>query len=218
MKRIIKGTEPSTFTDWKAKANEDWQPSYGDLQNPQKKVLHEALLAEQAGVCCYCGRAISLTDSHIEHFRPQESYENLALDYANLYASCIRQNDPGTPRHCGHAKGNDFDERKALSPLELSCEQRFIYSAHDGAILPAAPGDECAAYMVGLLKLDIRFLRNQRAEALKSVFDDEFVSSATDEDLARLAQAYREPDAQGRLTSFGHVLSRYAEQLLGTAA
>jgi len=31
VKHIIKGDEPKTFSDWKAKANEDWQPSYAVL-------------------------------------------------------------------------------------------------------------------------------------------------------------------------------------------
>ena len=38
--------------------------------------------------------------------------------------------------------------------------------------------------------------------------------SATDEELQTLAQAYRTPDATGSLESFGHVLARFAEQML----
>ena len=214
MKRVVKGAEPRAFADWKAKANEDWQPSYGTLQNPEKRALHEALLAEQEGVCCYCGRAISLADSHVEHFRPQETYEELALEYDNLHASCIRETEPGAPLHCGHAKGSDLDQAKSVSPLDLDCERRFMYSAQDGAVFPVDKNDESAVYMVGLLKLDVTFLRDRRAEALKSVFDNQFVSSATDDELIKLAEAYRRPDADGHLTGFGHVLSRYAEQLL----
>src|SRR5690606_34973565 len=110
--------------------------------------------------------------------------------------------------------GGNFEESKAISPLDLECEQRFIYSASNGAIYPSNKADESASYMAGLLRLDIKFLRDRRAEALKHAFDDEFVSSATDDDFRKLAQAYRQPDTDGRLTSFGHVLSRYAEQLL----
>jgi len=215
MKRVTKQAEPAVFTHWKAGANEAWQPVYGDLRNPEKRALHEALLSEQGHVCCYCGRTVSLADSHIEHFRPQETRKDLALAYENLHASCIRETSPGAPLHCGHAKGSALDEGLAISPLEADCEQRFIYSSRDGAIYPADRGDASAAYMVGLLKLDIRFLRDRRAEALMRVFDDEFVRSASDGELAQLARAFRTPDATGRMTSFGHVLSRFAEQLLG---
>lgn len=214
MKQVTKQAEPKVFTDWKAKANEEWQPSYNILRNPEKRELHEALLNEQGGVCCYCGRSISLTDSHIEHFRPQEAREDLALAYENLHASCLRETSPGAPLHCGHAKGSEFNENLAISPLDAECEQRFIYSSQDGAVYPANKGDASAMHMATLLNLDVHFLRDRRAEALKSVFDDAFVSSASDEELIQLAIAYRAPDSTGRKTSFGHVLSRFAEQLL----
>lgn len=68
--------------------------------------------------------------------------------------------------------------------------------------------------MVGLLKLDIEFLRNRRREALASVFDAAFIDSATHEELQILGQAYRTPDSTGSRDSFGHVLARFAEQML----
>jgi len=68
--------------------------------------------------------------------------------------------------------------------------------------------------MISLLKLDVSFLNERRAEVLKNVYDDEFLVSASEEELAQLARAFRAPDQTGRLTNFGHVLSRYAEQLL----
>ncbi|CAD6875018.1 retron system putative HNH endonuclease [Methylomonas fluvii] len=215
MRRIVKAIEPQTFSDWKAQANDVWQPSYSNLQNPEKRNLHDALLNEQGGLCCYCGRTIALTDSHIEHFRPQERFQELAMDYSNLHASCIRETEPGTPLHCGHSKGKDFDKDKIISPLDDGCEQRFIYSAQDGAIYPTDNSDESATYMIGLLKLDIKFLRDRRAEALKRVFDYDFISSASNDELEKLASAYQQPNAAGFLINFAHVLSRYAEQLIG---
>ena len=47
MKRVIKQAESGEFAEWKAKASEEWRPSYGTLQNPEKRMLHEALLSEQ---------------------------------------------------------------------------------------------------------------------------------------------------------------------------
>jgi len=215
MKHVAKGSSPIDFEDWKAKANEDWQPSYAALQNPEKRNLHEALLVQQGHVCCYCGRSVTLADSHIEHFRPQKQHDDLALEFSNLFASCIRETQPGVPLHCGHAKGHDFDEANAISPVDTDCEQRFIYIAGNGAIQPADDTDTAALYMRGLLKLDIEFLRNRREEVLKRVFDNDFVQEASTSDLERLAQAFRRPDGSGRLDGFGHVLARYAEQLLG---
>ena len=217
MKRVTKQAEPAVFAEWKAKANEEWQPSYEILQNPEKRILHEALLAEQGRVCCYCGRTISLADSHIEHFRPQESREDLALDYKNLHASCIRETNPGAPLHCGHAKGSDFDENRNISPLGKDCERRFMYLSGNGAISPTEKADDAATYMIGLLNLNVSFLSERRAQALKSVYTDDFLVSASEEELVQLALAFRAPDETGRLMNFGHVLSRYAEQLLNHA-
>jgi uncharacterized protein (TIGR02646 family) len=214
MKHVRKAPEePAVFTAWKAKASADWQPAYENLQNPEKHTLHAALLAEQGYVCCYCGCAITQTDSHIEHFRPQESHADLALEYRNLHASCMRETHPGIPLHCGHAKGRDFDQDKAISPLDAHCEQRFIY-ALDGSIKPARDEDVAAHYMRELLKLDIAFLRNRRANVLQKIFDPDFLDSASREELQRLAQSFRQPDKNGRLTGFGHVVARFAEDLL----
>lgn len=213
MRHFTKGVPPTSFDEWKGQANADWQPSYADLQNPQKRKLHQALLDEQGGLCCYCGREIAVTQSHIEHFRPQEQREDLALQFDNLFASCIRETKPGAPLHCGHGKGHDFEEAQHVSPLDPTCEGRFGYSLA-GAILPK---DDRATYMVSLLKLDIEFLRNRRGEALARVFDAAFIESATVGELQTLAQAFRAPDARGNRESLGHVVARFAEQLMESA-
>lgn len=217
MKRVVKGPVPATFESWKALASDRWAPTYDDLRNPQKRIVHEALLREQGWVCCYCGREIAQHDSHIEHFRPQETYPEQALSFENLFASCIREREPGAPLHCGHGKGNEFDEANHVSPTDPGCERRFLYTL-EGAIRPFGIGDDAAGYMSQLLKLDLAFLRNRRQEVLASVFDIDFLSTASDDELRRLAAACREPDAQGKLTNFGHVIARYVEQLLGQTA
>lgn len=214
MRHFVKGPSQMEFEVWKALANNDWQPTYDDLHNPEKRKLHQALLDEQGQVCCYCGRTISLTDSHIEHFRPQELREDLALSFDNLLASCIRETEPGAPLHCGHAKGNKFDENLHISPLDSSCEHRFIYTL-TGSILPVNSADVKAAYMLDLLRLDINFLCNRRQEALTKVFDEAFIGSANDKELETLATVFRGPNTDGHLENYGHVLARYAEQLLG---
>ena len=212
MKHVSKGEPPASFEEWKAKANEDWQPAYDSFPNPQKSELHDALLRDQGWVCCYCGCEISQADSHIEHFRPQSKYPDQALSFGNLFASCLRDVDPGSPLHCGHAKDNDFDEVLCVSPLEDRCEQRFTYK-WDGHVEPAS-GDANAEYMCGLLKLDIAFLCNRRKEVLQRIFGHEFLSTVTDAELSQLRDAFRRRDTRGHLPSFGHVVARYAEQLL----
>lgn len=211
MKHVVKGAAPQAFDDWKALATDNWTPSYTDLQNPEKAVLHAALLVEQGHVCCYCGRRIALIDSHIEHFRPQEARPDLALDYENLLASCVRS--PCIPLHCGHAKSNTFDETSYIAPLEAGCEYRFEYTP-EGKIKSTDPTDAPAEYMLSLLELGIKSLNNRRKNVITSVFSDDFLASATHTELQSLRDAYRRRDEQGRLDNLGHVLARYAEQLL----
>lgn len=210
MKYVCKQTSPESFELWKAKANEDWHPTYADLRNPEKADLQEHLLAEQGWVCCYCGRRITEGDSHIEHFRPQERYVEQALQYENLHASCIRATNPGSPLHCGHAKENQFDEQRMLSPLQSDCEIHFSY-ALDGQIILV--GDE-TTYTRDLLKLDIAFLCNRRQEQLSRVFDVAFLESADDDELLRLQEAFQLRDEGGKLPDFGHVVARFAKQLM----
>jgi uncharacterized protein (TIGR02646 family) len=217
MKYVAKQASPGAFEAWKALANAEWQPTYDSLQNPEKRALHDALLAEQGYVCCYCGRSIGLADSHVEHFRPQEARPDLALEFTNLFASCIRANRPGSPLHCCHAKGMAFDERMHISPLDAACEGRFGFGL-DGAIYPADAGDTAALYMRQLLRLDLAFLNNRRGEVLRSIFDPDFLATVSDEELHRLSAAYRAPDGAGAVADFGHVVARFADQLLPASA
>lgn len=213
MKRVLKGTEPASFTDWKNSANDDWSPTYPTLQNPQKRELHAALLLEQGFFCCYCGREIEASNSHIEHFRPQEHFESLALDFENLHASCIRETKPGTTLHCGHRKGSWFNKAHYISPKDEGCEQRFRYLL-TGEIQPTDADDLPATTMIKVLALDIAYLKNRRSNTIGRLFDNEFLVTASDEDLDRLVTAIRATDMPNQ-KAFDHIIARYAEQLLG---
>ena len=213
MKRVLKGTEPASFTDWKASANDDWTPTYPTLQNPQKRELHEALLVEQGFFCCYCGREIEAFSSHIEHFRPQENFEDLALEYHNLHASCLRETLPGNPLHCGHRKDNWFEEMLHISPVDEDCELRFRYLL-TGEIQPTSSEDLPAAMMIEVLALDIAYLNNRRQNAIGAVFDDEFLLSVSDEELNHLVNVIRSTEISNQ-QAFDHIIARYAEQRLG---
>lgn len=210
MRFVEKGEEPAGFARWKAMASPDWQPSYGQLQNPEKAELQTQLLEEQGWVCCYCGRSIDRDDSHIEHFRPQEKYPEQALAYQNLHASCMRQTNPGDPLHCGHAKGAAFNENLHLSPLEQGCEQQFAYTL-GGQVLPLT---DSAEYMNDLLKLDLVALRNRRKAVLNGIFDAVFLADASLDELQRLQRAYQQRDASGSLPNFGHVVARFCQRLV----
>ena len=59
MKYVEKRHEPEAFAQWKALANEDWQPTYGDLSGDPKVSVKRSLMREQGYLCCYCERRLT---------------------------------------------------------------------------------------------------------------------------------------------------------------
>ena len=87
----------------------------------------------------------------------------MSLEYSNLHASC--QGENGDMKHCGHAKGNDYDKALLISPLDKNCEKRFVYSVN-GKIEPSDLSDQGAEYTIKLLALNDERLKKAREEAM----------------------------------------------------
>lgn len=163
---IQKEKEPDAVIKWKKKFKNKYhrKPHYEDIKSePEKQILKMALISEQKHLCCYCCNRISETDSHIEHFIPQNNRQDLSLEYLNLHASC--QGEKGDMKHCGHAKSDRYDESLLISPLDENCEKRFLYSG-SGKIRPADAEDEGAKYTIELLALNDERLKGARKEAM----------------------------------------------------
>ena len=170
MKHIEKGPEPSDFRAWKATDKMSHRPNWNRVDTGVKNGVHAALMIEQGFICCYCEARIDDGSSHVEHFRPRNgSYSHLQLEYSNLHCSCGLAVAQGEPTHCGHRKGNWFDEELLVSPLDPGCESRFRFTG-DGQVHPA-DGDEAAATTISRLALDMPKLRALRAAALDGLHD-----------------------------------------------
>ncbi|ASM54513.1 hypothetical protein PNIG_a2503 [Pseudoalteromonas nigrifaciens] len=181
MKQIIKDNEPQEVIDWKALANDDWQPNFDELSGAEKRAMRQSLLKEQGSICCYCNQDISNDDFHIEHFRPQETFEALELEYSNLHVSCLKNKKPGTPSHCGDAKKNWFDARLTLSPLD-NHEASFKYLANGGI----KASIQNASDMIDELNLKEESLKAKRQAEISGILDEDFISNATPNDLVNL--------------------------------
>lgn len=185
MKFIQKGSSPTAFEGWKAQTNSDWQASWDNFQNPEKKEVKEALLIEQGYLCCYCGVRIEnnyLTE--IEHIKPKSqcigSEESKALDFNNFLASCNGSTKEPKPRevHCNNARG---DQVLAVSPLSSQCESRFLYT-ESGEIIPASSNDNSVKNLINnVLKLNAKKIQGMRKEIIAGLEED--FSEASDEEI-----------------------------------
>ena len=170
MKLIAKGAEPPEFADWKSHDKMAHQPRWKRPSKEVKSVIHESLMKEQGFICCYCESRITMDDSHVEHFHPRNRYRDLQLDYMNLLCSCLREQAPGEPDHCGHRKASWFDEELLISPLQKDCERRFSFTP-SGEIHPRSNTDVAAATTIKRLALDLPKLNALRAAALDALCD-----------------------------------------------
>jgi len=196
MKHITKKSEPIEFSDWKALANEDWQPTFSSLSGQIKDSVTTALMKEQGYICCYCERRLQENDSHIEHFNPQKDHSCDPLDFDNMLCSCQNQLDKGEPRHCGNLKGCWFDPILLVSPFDFNCESKFSYTA-DGEISPADPKDKAANQTINKLGLDIPKLNSLRKNAIEP-----FLADLNPSELQQFVNGYLQQDSDGRFGVF----------------
>jgi uncharacterized protein (TIGR02646 family) len=218
MKYIQKGQEPAKFSDWKAQANENWQPTWDTLRGLEKSDVHQALLQEQGYICCYCGMRINLTTSHIEHFKPRKHFPDLALDYNNFLSSCPGEgqdnaegalqktglNQPEAPilgEHCGHQKSSWYNLDLTVSPQDPNCADHFRYTGL-GEILPVADPvlNAAAQATIKQLRLDHPKLEASRRSALQAAIAA--LDDLSTVDLQELADGYEKPNPEGKYVPF----------------
>ncbi len=215
MKYIKKNQPPQDFIEWKKLANENWQPKWNNFQKPEKTSVHNSLLKEQGFICCYCGRRIDLTDSHIEHLKPRNKYPDLALDYTNLIASCQGENEtpPPIPVHCGHKKAEWYEENLMVSPLEENCADFFRYT-DDGQILPTKDLTKQAAAKESIqrLALDINKLKKMREQAFEGILDD--IDTLNNDEIRKLINGFEQSNKKGEYEEFCSAIVYILKQYL----
>ncbi len=219
MKHIQKRGEPEDFTRWK-NPSRTWEKF--QKKTRIRRLVKSSLLEEQFYLCCYCEQGLEKEDdtleplsdselfddtetnehsfefekSHIEHFRPRRDPAVDPLSYDNLLCSCLKDWPSNIPLHCGALKGRWFDPLLLISPLDLTCETRFLYSA-EGDILPADENDQAAGITIEKLGLNIPKLKAKRAAAIDPFTD----ASLSLEELKILVDDYLQ-ETNGRLNQF----------------
>ncbi len=167
MKYIEKGESPRSLEEYKKTDG----ASYEDLNKNHtriKRELKNSLIAEQGGICCYCGTQIDRTNSSIEHFKPKDKdlFPGLQLEYSNLLASCEggrsnRQKNKKFPLCCDAKKDNKVI---SISPTDPSCESYFEYY-DDGSIYGTTRE---ARYAIEILGLNNEVQKNRRRAAIEA--------------------------------------------------
>jgi uncharacterized protein (TIGR02646 family) len=160
MKRIVKGREPQSLFQHR-------QKQFANYNNyAEKDELRTSLLTEQGHICCYCMQRISIDKIKIEHWKSQDDYEELQLDYNNLLGAC--QGGEGSPNHlqyCDTKKGNT---EITINPVDnlRNCEDLIKYLGN-GEI---SSDDVTINNDLNLvLNLNMQTLVNNRKEVLELV-------------------------------------------------
>ena len=216
MRGSEKGAPPAAVVDWMALENEDWVPTFGILQNPEKAALVDALFREQAGCCVYCGRRLRRdeygTRSHVDHFRPQtaDKYPDLQLEHGNLFISCGPERDMmGTPAQtCGHVKKDWFDEDCHIDPGDYPCSRYFVFRSGGGI---KGDGSDAATCMIEKLNLNDNELVVER----RTTFDEVEAEIAESGDMVATLSFWDERDADGRELGFAYAVRRYFDVSMG---
>ena len=197
MKHITKGSEPIEFVQWKKQANANWQPTYADLQNPEKIHVKTALLTEQGFLCGYCESTLQPDDSHIEHIQPQTNHNGDELSFKNMVCSCQSKLKKGEVRHCGSLKGDWYDSQLFVSPFDPACETRFSYTGL-GEMRPTSPTDTAARTTIEKLGLNLPKLIANRKQAIDPFLDPDL----SDLEAQQFMTEYLKPDSQNRWNAY----------------
>ncbi|KYC39032.1 hypothetical protein WA1_34145 [Scytonema hofmannii PCC 7110] len=160
MKRIVKDKEPQSLLEHRVK-------NFSDYDNfPKKDELRVSLLTEQGHICCYCMQRISDSRMKIEHWKSQDDYPELQLDYNNLLGAC--QGGQGSPKHLQHCDTRKGNTEITINPTDnnRNCEDLIRYRGN-GQIYSdeVTINDE----LEKVLNLNMQTLANNRKEVLEIV-------------------------------------------------
>lgn len=196
MKRIDRGPEPQSWSDYKQRNK---NARYDDLQLTKsgqraRQEMRKHLVETQHGLCAYCCSKISADNnkSHIEHIRPRSLFPNETMDYSNLVGSC------DNPETCGLIKGNEYS-KEFVSPLEEDCRSHFRFYPNGKVIGTDRRGE----YTCGLLQLNSYRLRDARRAMLENL-------SWASEDY--IHDYCLTPDSDGNLEQFADMLEQMCEE------
>lgn len=177
MRTITKEAEPPCLAQARRDAgapisSKDWDDC---MPVGGKQEIREALLAEQFGLCVYCGNRIKPfppTSSNpggmtVEHWVAREEDTSKTFEWSNLFGVCSGGVfDAGGPLHCDKKR---LSEELQVHPCTVGLEQRFKYSKSTGEVTPARDSDVPIQSDIETLGLNTSRLMAGRKEVILKV-------------------------------------------------
>jgi uncharacterized protein (TIGR02646 family) len=174
MLRYAKGTPPQCLTILGATPNATWDHVYGD----QKAEIRTLLVRDQAGLCAYCQRRITVTGTmKVEHWYAR-SLGGPHFQWSNLLGTCDGiapgipprtygrfSGSPESQHHCDTERGNVTLYLHPVVGLGHD-PQKYLRYKGDGRI--SATMDK-AEQDLSTLNLNATYLRRGRAMALEAL-------------------------------------------------
>lgn len=209
MKHILKTTAPDDYLTWcQTQQILGVNYSFKSLPNPEKKILHNALLSEQGFICGYTMKRINTDLSHIEHIKPQhictQEGPGIDLHYLNLIVCYPKKGMKSDCRYGAQAKDEWWDNNghEFLPPLNDSCELRVVFNLK-GEISPTRIQTESTNKTISVLKLNDPILIEDRKNAIHEfIYGNNGNELLSPEDADNAISIVYKPTADGLLNEF----------------
>lgn len=162
MKQITKLQEPNSLLQHRAQQF----AHFDNMPNVTKEELKQNLLLEQGLICCYCMRRIPEQSSpymKVEHYKCQDHFQDLQLDYRNLLGACTgNEGQPKKLQTCDTKKAN---ENLSINPLNTnpSCETLFKFNS-EGEMSSLSDNEAINNQINTILNLNMQSLKDARKE------------------------------------------------------
>lgn len=162
MKQITKLQEPNSLLQHRTKQF----AIFDNIPNAAKEKLKQNLLSEQGYICCYCMRRIPEKSSpymKVEHYKCQDHFQDLQLDYRNLLGACTgNEGQPQKLHTCDTKKAN---ESLTINPLNTnpSCETLFKFNS-EGEMSSISDNEAVNKQINAILNLNMQSLKDARKE------------------------------------------------------
>lgn len=165
MRKINKGEPPEDFKQFIRKKHTMWKEAKGHTHIWRKHIIEK----EQNGLSGYTEEPIKTDNSHIDHFRKQELFQDYVFRWEN-YVADSKNEDYGAKYKDNKAGIRTKQENlKLVNPVEEDAERFFYYEAN-GKMIPAnglsALEKERAQFTIDSFNLNHKSLMDRRMHIL----------------------------------------------------